>query len=100
MGIEAAHIKWHQVGGPDIVPNGIALCSLHHKMFDLGGFTVLRDRTLVVSEEVSGGQRADGLLRAFHGERLAETQRVEYQPGEEFVEWHQKERFKKPGIPV
>lgn len=100
MGIEAAHIKWHQVGGPDIVPNGIAMCSLHHKMFDLGAFTVLEDRTIVVSEEVSGGPRADGLLRIFHRRKLAEAQRSEYYPGKQFVEWHRKERFREPGLPV
>ena len=35
-GIEAAHIMWHTVGGPDEEPNGLALCVLHHKAFDLG----------------------------------------------------------------
>jgi putative restriction endonuclease len=39
-GVEAAHIQWHRVGGPDIEPNGLSLCALHHKLFDLGVFTV------------------------------------------------------------
>jgi putative restriction endonuclease len=34
-GLEAAHIQWHHVGGPDIEPNGLSLCALHHKLFDL-----------------------------------------------------------------
>lgn len=33
VGLEAAHIKWHQAGGPDRQDNGIALCSMHHKLF-------------------------------------------------------------------
>jgi len=41
LGLEAAQIKWFQARGPDVVPNGLALCSLHHKIFDLGAFTVL-----------------------------------------------------------
>ncbi len=41
IGLEAAHIKWFQAQGPDIVPNGLALCSLHHKIFDLGAFAIL-----------------------------------------------------------
>ena len=41
LGLEAAHIKWFQARGPDVVQNGLALCSLHHKIFDLGAFTVL-----------------------------------------------------------
>lgn len=36
VGLEAAHIRWHQAGGPDIEKNGVALCSLHHKLFDRG----------------------------------------------------------------
>ena len=27
-GLEAVHIQWHQVGGPDIETNGLSLCSL------------------------------------------------------------------------
>ena len=35
VGLEAAHIKWHSAGGPSVESNGIALNSLHHKLFDL-----------------------------------------------------------------
>ena len=40
VALEAAHIKWHQAGGPDREENGIALCALHHKLFDRGAFTL------------------------------------------------------------
>ena len=43
VGLEAAHIKWFQAGGPDVEPNGLALCALHHKLFDLGAFMLLTD---------------------------------------------------------
>lgn len=36
LAIEAAHIKWHQAGGPDRLSNGLGLCALHHKLFDRG----------------------------------------------------------------
>ena len=26
-------ILWHQAGGPDIEENGIAMCTMHHKLF-------------------------------------------------------------------
>src|SRR5690606_10149319 len=32
LAIEAAHIKWHQAGGPDRISNGLGLCVLHHKL--------------------------------------------------------------------
>jgi len=40
VGVEAAHIRWFQFEGPDTTNNGLALCATHHKMFDLGAFTV------------------------------------------------------------
>jgi putative restriction endonuclease len=46
IALDAAHIRWHQAGGPDVEGNGLALCVLHHKTFDLGAFTA------------SGGRRA------------------------------------------
>src|ERR1039458_7420095 len=33
VGIDAAHVRWWAAAGPDEVANGIALCSLHHKLF-------------------------------------------------------------------
>lgn len=45
IGLDAAHIRWHQAGGPDTESNGFALCVLHHKTFDLGAFTVAEGPT-------------------------------------------------------
>lgn len=54
-GIEAAHIMLHTVKGPDKESNGLALCVLHHKAFDLGAFSIGLDlRTIVCSQELSG----------------------------------------------
>lgn len=36
VALEAAHIKWKQHGGPCEIPNGTALCAIHHKAFDKG----------------------------------------------------------------
>jgi putative restriction endonuclease len=33
IALEAAHIRWHQAGGPDAENNGLALCVLYHKTF-------------------------------------------------------------------
>jgi putative restriction endonuclease len=38
IALDAAHIRWHQAGGPDEECNGLALCVLLHKTFDLGAF--------------------------------------------------------------
>lgn len=53
FGLEAAHIKWHQAGGPDEVTNGIALCVVHHKALDRGVIGLKDDLTVVVSAELT-----------------------------------------------
>ncbi|WP_299529348.1 phosphorothioated DNA-binding restriction endonuclease [uncultured Streptomyces sp.] len=36
VGLEAAHVRWWAFDGPDVVENGLCLCSLHRKLFDKG----------------------------------------------------------------
>jgi len=52
-GLEAAHVKWHALDGPDEINNGIALCSLHHKLFDLGAFTIESNYNILISDFVN-----------------------------------------------
>lgn len=92
VGIEAAHIRWHQAGGPDEQCNGLALCSLHHKVFDLGAFTVV-DGKVVVSELVNG-EGSEGVLLRFHGGGLRRPVREEWSPHADFLGWHRQEVFK------
>jgi putative restriction endonuclease len=63
-GLEAAHIKWHTAGGPSVEANGIALNSLHHKLFDLGAFTLSIEDVprILVSQDVHGGDFARQML--------------------------------------
>jgi len=101
IGLEAAHIKWFQAGGPDVESNGLALCSLHHKIFDLGAFTILPDSfTLVFSQQVAGGEATKNTLLAQHGNPLIKPQSREYLPAGDFLAWHEKEVFKRPGRTV
>ncbi len=101
IGLEAAHIQWFQAQGPDIVPNGIALCSLHHKVFDLGAFSILPGSyQMVFSQHLNGGDDAAGRMLAYHGASLILPQSREYLPQEDFLEWHRKQVFKSPGRPV
>lgn len=98
VGLEAAHIKWFQAGGPDIEPNGLALCSLHHKLFDLGVFTLIAgEHTIVVSQHVTGGDDARARMLSYHGAGLIRPQSDSYLPRPEFLEWHKVQVFKKPG---
>ena len=97
-GLEAAHIKWFQAKGPDIESNGLALCALHHKIFDLGAFTILPDTySLVFSQHVVASEASRHMLLGFHGAGLIMPQSKDYYPSPEFLHWHEKEVFKKPG---
>ncbi|AST91085.1 restriction endonuclease [Sutcliffiella cohnii] len=96
VGVEAAHIKWHQAGGPDVEENGIALCSLHHKLFDRGVFTINNERRMIVSQDAHGSQGFEEWLMRFHGNEIGEPIETIYQPSQSYIHWHVKEVFKGP----
>lgn len=97
VALEAAHIKWYQAGGPDDEENGIALCSLHHKLFDRGAFTISQDKKIQVSDKAYGTTGFTEWLMAFHGECLKEPQRPAFSPKHEFISWHIREVFQGEG---
>lgn len=96
VALEAAHIKWHQAGGPDSEENGIALCSLHHKLFDRGAFTVSSGREVLVSEQVTGSVGVNEWLLQHHGTGLVGPQSDSYLPEESYLDWHTREVFRGP----
>jgi putative restriction endonuclease len=53
VGIEAAHVRWFAFGGPDALDNGLALCALHHKLFDLGALGLSLGLQVMVSAKFS-----------------------------------------------
>ena len=100
-GLEAAHIQWHHVGGPDIEPNGLSLCALHHKLFDLGVFTVepAEHRVVFSQHAISGGRGMEGELQ-FHGRAIHAPQHADLLPAPEFLAWNTKNVFKTPARQV
>ena len=93
VALEAAHIKWHQAGGPDIEVNGLALCSLHHKLFDRGAFALSKHLEILVSDDAYGSVGFQEWLLRFHGEKLNFPQRQTYCPSENYTRWHVEEVF-------
>lgn len=94
VGVEAAHIKWHQVGGPDIENNGLALCAMHHKLFDLGAFTIGQERNIIVSGYANGTHGLQEWLLRFKDQRIKQPIEMGYYPETKFVDWHVREVFK------
>ena len=94
IALDAAHVRWHQAGGPAVESNGLALCVLHHKTFDLGASTVTPAGVLLVSNQVYGTTGVRETLMAFHGKTIRPAQRPEWSPTPEHLEWHRREVFK------
>ena len=95
VGIEAAHLKWVQYQGPDEISNGLALCVLHHKLFDLGGFRVTPEGFEVrLSNRLHGEGAAMEPLKAVHGGPIRLPPRQAQYPRSAYLDWHYREVFK------
>lgn len=87
--LDAAHIlpDRHPLGRP-IVPNGLALCKLHHAAFDRHLVGVRPDLIVEVRtdvlEEIDGPMLVHGLQGA-HGTGLVVPRRPDLQPNREFL---------------
>jgi putative restriction endonuclease len=97
VGIEAAHVRWFNFGGPDDPDNGLALCSLHHKLLDRGAVGLRDPQTLVVSSAFSAVGEAARRVYDLHGKVLRPRPGTAL-PSPEHVEWHRTEVFK--GVPL
>jgi putative restriction endonuclease len=94
IGLDAAHIRWHQAKGPDREGNGLALCVLHHKLFDLGAFTLDVEGVLLVSDQAHGREGFHEALLRHQQRRVRPAQRPQWCPEAPFLDWHRKEVFK------
>jgi len=96
IALEAAHIRWKQHQGPCEVPNGLALCAIHHKAFDRGSIGLDENMRIVISEAVNGTSAVVQQLFWDYAEKVITLpqSKLNY-PNEKFIEWHQTEVFKK-----
>ncbi|HHL19298.1 MAG TPA: restriction endonuclease [Thiothrix sp.] len=94
IALEAAHIKWFQAGGPDEENNGLSLCSLHHKLLDLGALGISNERKIVISDKVYGDMGYSEWLLNFQDKPLRKPHQHIYSPKIEFIQWQLREVFK------
>lgn len=94
VGIEAAHIHWKAYGGPCVVNNGLALCTLHHDAFDMGAFGLDESMTIRISGGVSRSPVVDHLFWHRDGQQLFLPYDKTQWPAEQYVGWHRKQIFK------
>ncbi|MFI1357442.1 phosphorothioated DNA-binding restriction endonuclease [Streptomyces sp. NPDC020898] len=97
VGLEAAHVRWHSQDGPDEVHNGLALCALHHTLFDLGVLGLLPDLRIQVSQLYVARSPAGQAIDALHGLPVAIPRPGRPRIDGKFVLWHGRQVFKHPG---
>ncbi len=93
VGLDAAHVRWFNHNGPDDADNGLALCSLHHRLFDRGVLGLTASYRVQVSSSYTARTEA--------GRRVYDLDDTELQPRKgtplpapAHVTWHQREVFK------
>lgn len=92
IAVDAAHIRWHAHGGPDEVPNGLALCALHHRLFDHGAITVREDLRLRVARTLAGSS-ARHLFDELDGQAVRLPIDRQFHPNPEHLHWHHTQVF-------
>jgi len=93
VGIEAAHVRWFNFGGPDELDNDLALCSLHHKLFDRGVLGLSGGETVVVSSTFSARTDEGKRVYDLHS-RMLRPRPGTALPSNEYASWHSQEVFR------
>jgi putative restriction endonuclease len=92
-GIDVAHVRWFSFDGPDDLDNGLALCVLHHKLFDLGVLGLDGALRVRVSGVFTARTSAGQAVYQLHGQQLAPRPGT-IVPAPAHVSWHSREVFK------
>lgn len=92
VGLDAAHVRWFAFDGPDDLDNGLALCVLHHKLFDLGLLGLDAAFRVLVSATFSARTAAGRAVYGLHGHELHPRPGTVL-PGLVHVAWHTREVF-------
>lgn len=96
-GLDAAHVHWRALGGPDSVDNGLCLCSLHHKLFDSGVLSIGDDyRVLVSSHFIGHNDAAQEFVTRRAGAQLLPPQPGQSPVAGEHLAWHRAQVFRGP----
>jgi putative restriction endonuclease len=97
--LDAAHIKEDSDGGEPIVPNGVAMCAIHHRAFDANVLGVRPDYQVEIRRDVLAEQDGPTLrhaLQGLHGQLIALPRRRAEHPSRVLLE-ERYERFRAAG---
>lgn len=94
LGLEAAHLCWPQVGGNDSVSNGVAMTTLHRKLFHLGLFAINESYEIQVSSQLQEKAKKGLSLGELHGRKIELPREPENYPSQKNLKWHAKWVFR------
>jgi len=95
VGIEAAHVRWHSQRGPDEITNALALCALHHTLFDLGVLGITEERQIRVSSLYVARNEAGRAVDALAGKPLLIPRPRQPVVDVVYISWHHQQVFKR-----
>lgn len=93
IGVDAAHVRWFAFDGPDALDNGLALCVLHHKLFDIGALGLDAGLRVLVSSAFTARTDAGRAIYGLHQRRLSPRPGTPT-PALDHIAWHTREVFK------
>ena len=94
--LDAAHIREDGLGGEPIVPNGVAMCAIHHRAFDNWLLGIRPDHVIEIRRDVldeSDGPTLQHALQGLHASSLVLPEKKEAWPQSDLLE-ERYERFK------
>ena len=97
VGIEAAHVRWVNLDGPNHLDNGLALCSLHHKLFDRGVLGLSTEHEVHVSRHYKASSARGQAVYDLVGVRLNPRPGTAL-PAPKYIEWHCQQVFHGPAV--
>ena len=93
VGLEAAPIRWFNFDGPDEMDNGLALCALHHKLFDRGVLGLSEACRIQVSDAYTARTDAGRVVYDLLGRPLRPRPGTQL-PALAHISWHRAQVFK------
>ena len=97
VGVDAAHVQMVAHGGPDSIDNGLALCALHHRLFDRGALGLDQDRRILVSKHLrTNDNEALFPILQLVGAKLRSPLNEYASPARSHLSWHRENLFAEP----
>lgn len=86
--LEAAHIKRDADGGEPVVPNGVAMCAIHHRAFDAQMLGIRPDHIVEIRQDIlseTDGPTLRHALQGIHGSEMTLPRQRRARPDTELL---------------